>query len=125
MPGKPDHDPLGNGFRLSEEELLLRRSVGKYRQDNLSTSKVILMIHPRTMLDFLTAEPFLPFRIHMASGAIFDVRHPEMVRVGKSSVTVHKHPEGDEEQPSRWQEVSLMLMESLEPIANTISQGQK
>jgi len=79
------------------------------------------MIHPRTMLDFLTAEPFLPFRIHMASGANFEVRHPEMVRVGRSSVTVHKHPEGREEQSSRRQEVSLMLMESLEPISATVS----
>lgn len=83
------------------------------------------MIHPRTMLDFLTAEPFLPFRIHMASGAAFEVRHPEMVRVGKSSVTVHKHPEGGEEQHARWQEVSLMLMEFLEPITGVVSQGQK
>ncbi len=82
------------------------------------------MIHPRVTLDFLTAEPFLPFRIHMASGVTFDVRHPEMVRVGRSSVTVHKHAHGDEQQPARWQEVSLMLMESLEPITSSVSQGQ-
>jgi hypothetical protein len=75
------------------------------------------------MVDFLTTEPFLPFRIHMASGGTFDVRHPEMVRVGRSSVTVHMHPNGDLEQPPRWQEISLMLMESLEPITNGIGQG--
>ena len=75
------------------------------------------------MVDFLTAEPFLPFRIHMASGITFDVRHPEMVRVGRSSVTVHAHPDGDEDKPSRWQEVSLMLMESLEPITNAVGHG--
>lgn len=83
------------------------------------------MIHPRTMLDFLTAEPFLPFRIHMASGVTFEVRHPEMVRVGRSSVTVHMPSNGNEEQPPRWQEVSLMLMESLEPITSSVSQGQE
>jgi len=77
------------------------------------------------MLDFVTAEPFLPFRIHMASGVVFDVRHPEMIRIGRSSVTVHKHPEGDEVQSSHWQEVSLMLMESLEPIPGIISQKQE
>lgn len=82
------------------------------------------MIHPRTMVDFLTAEPFLPFRIHIASGATFEVRHPEMVRVGRSSATVHMPPNGDEERPARWQEVSLMLMESLEPVAISLGKGQ-
>ncbi len=83
------------------------------------------MIHPRTMLEFVTAEPFLPFRIHMASGVVFDVRHSEMVRVGRSSVTVHKPPDGAEDQPPRWQEVSLMLMESLEPVPTSVSQNQE
>ena len=83
------------------------------------------MIHPRTVLDFLTAEPFLPFRIHMASGVALDVRHPELVRVGRSSVTVHMLPNANEEFAPRWQEVSLMLMESLEPVTSSVSQNQK
>lgn len=77
------------------------------------------------MLDFVTAEPFLPSRIHMASGVAFDVRHPEMVRVGRSSVTVHQHTNGDETQSTRWQEVSLMLMESLEPISSPATQNRE
>lgn len=74
------------------------------------------MIAPRTMTDFVFAEPFRPFRIHMASGRTFDIRHPEMIAVSRSSVTVYASPEGDGEQPERWQKVSLMLMESIEPL---------
>ena len=74
------------------------------------------MLSPRVMIDFVTAEPFRPFRMHMASGRTFEVRHPEMVKVGRSSVTVHAPPEGNDEHPERWQEVSLMLLESVDPL---------
>ena len=72
------------------------------------------MLAPRIVLDFVTAEPFRPFRMHMASGRMFEVGHPEMVRVGRSSVTVHMRPEGESSTAERWREVSLMLLESIE-----------
>jgi hypothetical protein len=74
------------------------------------------MLAPRIVLDFVTAEPFRPFRMYRASGRKFDVGHPEMIRVGRSSVTVHMRPEADSTQTERWQEVSLMLLESIEPL---------
>jgi hypothetical protein len=67
------------------------------------------------MLEFVTAEPFRPFRLHMASGRTFEVGHPEMIKVGKSSLTVYARPDADSTQADRWQEVSLMLLESVEP----------
>ncbi len=39
--------------------------------------------------DYVTAEPFRPFRIKMVSGQSFDIRHPEMILVGRSSVRVY------------------------------------
>jgi hypothetical protein len=81
------------------------------------------MLAPGTVLDFVTAEPFRPFRMHLASGRRFDVGHPEMIRVGRSSVTVHMRPEGDSEQAERWQEVSLMLLESIEPLETPTRQS--
>ena len=35
------------------------------------------MLTPQTVLGFVKAEPFRSFRIHLASGRTFDVRHPE------------------------------------------------
>jgi hypothetical protein len=50
----------------------------------------------------------------MASGQAFEIRHPEMILVGRSSVRVYTVT-GDE-QNEKWHDVSLMRMETLEPI---------
>jgi hypothetical protein len=62
------------------------------------------------------AKPFQPFRIHMSSRRTFEVRHPEMVQVGVNSITVYDVSDDAEEDARHWQKVSLMLIESLEPI---------
>jgi hypothetical protein len=74
------------------------------------------MIHPRQLSEFVFREPFQPFRLHMASGRTFEVRHPEMIDIGKSSIKVY-HP-FDPNLPNREasEQVSLMLLESIEPI---------
>jgi hypothetical protein len=72
------------------------------------------------MLDFIAAEPF---RLHMASGRRFDIGHPEIIRVGRSSVTVYARPDGDSSQSERWQKVSLMLLESVEPLDSRSAAG--
>jgi hypothetical protein len=69
------------------------------------TDQETKMLATRIVLDFVTAEPFRPFRMYMASDRTFDVGHPVMVRVGRSSVTVHMRPEGDSALSERWQEV--------------------
>ena len=67
-------------------------------------------------------EPFRPFRISMASGRSFDIRHPEMVQVGRSSLTIfsfvtEEPTNGEEaEQKERMHEISLMLIEAVEPL---------
>jgi len=66
--------------------------------------------------EYVSAEPFRPFRIKMASGQEFDIRHPEMILVGRSSVRIYKSSDSDPNGPPCWQEISMMLTESLEPI---------
>jgi len=46
------------------------------------------MMPPREVLNFIAFQPLKPFRIQMASGRSFEVRHPEMAQVGKSTVTI-------------------------------------
>ena len=72
------------------------------------------MMTTRNVVDYLAAEPFRPFRIKMASGQTFDIRHPEMILVGRSSVRVHTVTV--DETNEKWHDVSLMLMETLEPL---------
>ncbi len=68
----------------------------------------------RMIGEYVAAEPFRPFRIKMASGQFFDVRHPEMILVGRTSVRVFTTSEIGAENGDRWQDVSLTLMETIE-----------
>ncbi len=68
------------------------------------------------MGEYVSAEPFRPFRIKMASGQAFEIRHPEMIMVGRSSAKIYKSSDSEPDGPPFWQEISLMLTESLEPI---------
>ena len=77
------------------------------------------MIISRKVLDYVSAEPFRPFRIKMASGQAFEIRHPEMILVGRTSVRVYSPT--DTGQNEKWHDVSLMLMETIEPIETTLA----
>jgi hypothetical protein len=59
--------------------------------------------------EYVDAEPFRPFRIKMASGQSFEIRHPEMIMVGRSSAKIYKSSESNPDGPQFWQEISLML----------------
>jgi hypothetical protein len=59
------------------------------------------------------AEPFRPFRIHMASGRTFDVCHPEMDRVGRSNLLVFSFVSDIPDVFDEWKSVSSTLTESV------------
>ena len=50
------------------------------------------MITSLKRLDHVAAEPFRPFRVTMANGLSFDIRHSEMVLVGRTSALVRRSP---------------------------------
>lgn len=71
------------------------------------------MMTPHAMLGYVKAEPFRPFRVHMASGRTFDFRHPEMIKVLKSYALVFKADGDNTDLPDEHESVSLMLAESV------------
>jgi hypothetical protein len=71
------------------------------------------MMISRKVLESVTAEPCRPFRIRMASGPSFDIRHPEMILVGRTSARIDTIT--GSEQNEKWHDTSLMLMETIEP----------
>ncbi len=75
------------------------------------------------IIECVSAKPFRPFRIKMTSGQIFDIRHPEMILVGRSSARVYKVSETDPDGPSHGFDVSLTLMETLEPLESRSAAG--
>lgn len=74
------------------------------------------MMNAREVLNFIAAEPFRPFRVQMASGRSFEVRHPEMAQVGKTTLTVYTALDDSSGSQEQWLNVSLLLIECIEPI---------
>ena len=72
------------------------------------------MINYRKLGDYVLAEPFRPFRIRMASGQTFEIRHPETILVGRNTARVYTTAASNGHET--WHDVSLLFMESLEPI---------
>lgn len=78
------------------------------------------MITFQRIASYVGAEPFRPFRITTASGRTFEIRHPEMVQVGRTTMTIFTFLSQDpEEAKERQIEVSLLLTESVEPLNAT------
>ena len=71
------------------------------------------MMPARELLEYLNAQPFRPFQIRMTSGRTFDIGHPEMVKVGRSSLIVFTFVSDEPDIYDRWHTVSLMLIESV------------
>ena len=68
------------------------------------------------VLNYLQARPFRPFRIRMNSGRTFDVRHPEMVKVGRRDILIFSFVSDAAEVYDHWDNISLLLIESISPL---------
>jgi hypothetical protein len=79
------------------------------------------MTTPQTLIGYVKAEPFQAFRLHLASGRLFDIRHPEMIKILKSSILVFKVNGEASEIPDDWECVSLMLTESISQIEASVT----
>jgi hypothetical protein len=67
----------------------------------------------------VSAEPFQPFRIKMASGQVYEIRHPEMILVGRNLVRVYTNLQANGDAAPQWHDVSMVLMETIEPIVTS------
>lgn len=71
------------------------------------------MMTKQTIQGYIRAQPFRPFRLHLVSGRMFDIRHPEMVKLLQSTILVFKPAADTEDLTDEWETVSLMLIESI------------
>lgn len=74
------------------------------------------------VFEYVDREPFLPFRIEMASGRTYDVHHPENIRVGEHSVVVFDYLPRDERVFGKFKMLGLSLLESIEHLDTPVSQ---
>ncbi len=59
----------------------------------------------------------------MANGETFDVRHPEMTRVGRNSMMLFTFVRDDPDLYDRWETISLLLMERISQLDATVPPG--
>ena len=79
------------------------------------------MIDSQQLLSYLKAKPFRPFRIHVASGETFDIRHPEMARVGRNFLILFTFVSDSPDLLDRWETVSRVLMERISHLDATVA----
>ena len=68
------------------------------------------------VLNYVQAQPFRPFLIRMNSGRTFEIRHPEMIRVGRRDLLLFTFVSDSPGVYDRWENISLLLIESLAPL---------
>jgi hypothetical protein len=71
--------------------------------------------------DMLRQQPFIPFRIHLSDGRLFDVRHREMVWVGRHVAVMGIF--GPDGYLDRHETIALVHVVSLEASQNTTQVG--
>lgn len=72
-------------------------------------------MRPEDVLFWLHAQPFQPFRITMNSGRIYEVRHPELLRIMRTSF-LYFTPSGQADVFDRAEMVGLTLIDHIEPV---------
>jgi len=73
-------------------------------------------MRPEDLVFWLRAAPFVPFRIVMNSGTTFEVRHPEMLVIMRTSF-VYFVPTDEPLVYDRGHMFGLVLIERIDPVA--------
>lgn len=70
------------------------------------------------VLNYLRARPFVPFRVCLLDGTVYEVHHPELLLPGARSLTIglNADPTQPVYEPGRIVTVSLLAVSRLEPL---------
>ena len=81
---------------------------------------------PNDLLDYLQAVPFAPFRIHMTDGTMYEIRHPELVKVEPTKARVY-FPKDDVPHSLvlRKESIALLHINRLAPISQPAPTAQQ
>ena len=85
------------------------------RLDNSLNARYNPIMTVQTFRELLTQQPFKPFRLTMSSGHHYDVRHPEMALLTRTSLLVGID-ESEEGIPSEFKICSLLHVAAVEPV---------
>ena len=74
-------------------------------------------MRPDDVVEMLQQKPFQPFRIFLSDGTVYEIRHAELVKVGRSKILIF-FPTVDEPHAvfERYVSASLLHITRLEPV---------
>jgi hypothetical protein len=73
-------------------------------------------MRPDELLEELRRQPFEPFRMYLTDGTANEIRHPELVMVGRGKVLVGTPAVGQPGIFERYDAVALLHIVRLEPL---------
>jgi hypothetical protein len=73
--------------------------------------------------ELLTQRPFKPFRLVMSSGQSYDVRHPEMALLTRTSILVGVDI-ADDGVPAEFKICSLLHVATVEPVSGASAESK-
>jgi hypothetical protein len=73
-------------------------------------------MRPEDILFWLKAVPFKPFRICLNSGRAYEIRHPEMLKVSRTTMLVFSFAGEPQDLIEKMEMVGLVLVERIEPL---------
>jgi len=74
------------------------------------------LMRPEDILFWLKAVPFKPFRICLNSGRTYEIRHPEMLKLSRTTMLVFSFAGEPQDLIEKMEMVGLVLVERIEPI---------
>lgn len=89
--------------------MLWRRVEGADKKETLGSTLTMPIDELR---NFLRARPFVPIRLALTDGRIFDVRHPEMLMLGARAIVIGIPREGAQD-PIFEQSITVSLLHVL------------
>ena len=88
-------------------ELILRANVGRFA--------IIFPMTVQTFREMLARRPFQPVRLTLSSGQSFEIRHPEMALLTRTSILIGTDL-SDDGVPAEFKIISLLHVASMEPM---------
>jgi len=77
-------------------------------------------MRPEELRDHLRKQPFQPLRVTLTDGRTFEVRHPELAIIGRSTVAVNLARRGDPEAAfDRMTTIPLVDVLRVEPVGSS------
>jgi hypothetical protein len=74
-------------------------------------------MRPDDLRELLRQQPFIPLRLHLTGGMVFEVRHPEMAVVSRSTVLIELPQLGGVHRVATLALLHVVWVEALSPAS--------